>query len=164
MLLAKFSLDTWLWQSPPSFSSKFNSQRCTLLLAMIIQQTQLRMIMYQTSGVAGGSDDGPVEGNLFPALQINSKVKTSIENQIWLTFVPHVHLTRINIAIIVLAKCIYINLNNGHITILQYCYDVCYRVLRIFLHAKDLITHNMYWKHEVGEKISLAFHDIDLEK
>ena len=54
--------------------------------------------------------------------------------------------------------------NNGHITILQYCYDVCYRVLRIFLHAKDLITHNMYWKHEVGEKISLAFHDIDLEK
>ena len=54
--------------------------------------------------------------------------------------------------------------NNGHITILQYCYDVCYRVLRIFLHAKDLITHNMYWKHEVGEKISLATHDIDLEK
>ena len=68
------------------------------------------MIMYQTSGVAGGSDDGPVEGNLFPALQSNSKVKTPIENQIWLTFVPHVHLTRIDIAIIVLAKCIYINL------------------------------------------------------
>ena len=40
------------------------------------------MIMYQTTGVAGGSDDGPVEGNLFPALQINSKVKTPIENQI----------------------------------------------------------------------------------